>query len=141
MPATLEITLLVPGVAKPPRASLRVFVRHERVAKGNRPALRDGKAPTAGVLAIEDLDSEVRDAFEAQLWSRLPSRAKTPMRGYYQVGIPAPVPHLGIERGEPVGDGHVAAFTVKGPGTLRVEAVEAPLKGRAIVMDTNGAEK
>jgi hypothetical protein len=130
LPATLEIVLPAPATA---RASLRVLVAHELLAARSAPPPRNAGA--AG-LPPEDLAPEARAAFESRTWGRLAMRSKTATRGFYIVGGPPP-PAPPRPAGESIGDGHVAAFTVAGPGTVHLEAPEG-LSGQATLLDRRG---
>jgi hypothetical protein len=135
LPGTLEVSLLAGGKG---RASLRVFVAQGRLGTPAPP--RPLQAPTGRGLTVEDLAPDARAAFESQRWSRLPARQKAPTRSFFVTGTPEP---LGPREsaGQPVGDGHVAAFTLKGPGTIQLEVVTGPLHGRAALLDGNGLER
>jgi hypothetical protein len=115
-PATLQVSLEPLGDAQAVQASLRVFVAHERIGAGPGPQ----RPPTVGGLALDDLDPEVRAAFLAQSWGRLPARSLTPTRTFYLPAAAASTPSF--DRGHVVGAGHVLAVTVKGPGTVDVLA-------------------
>jgi hypothetical protein len=129
LPATLEILLPAPAAA---RASLRVLVSHELLAARSAPPPR---SPGTAGLPPEDLAPEARAAFESRTWGRLSMRSKTATRGFYVIGGPPPPTPRPV--GEVIGDGHVAAFTVAGPGTVHLEAPEG-LSGQATVLDRGG---
>jgi hypothetical protein len=129
LPATLDITLPTPAAG---RASLRVLVAHAQLAA--RPPAPRGP-PLLG-LAPEDLAPEARAALESRTWSRLPTREKAATRGFYVVGGPPPPP-APRPAGQAVGDGHVAAFTLTGPGTVHLETPDG-LSGEAALLDRDG---
>jgi hypothetical protein len=112
---------------------LRVLVAHALLGAGPPPPPRG--PPLVGLMP-EDLAPEARVALESRRWSRLPTREKTATRGFYVVGGPPP-PAPPRPSGQAVGDGHVAAFTVTGPGTVHLEAPEG-LAGEASLLDRSG---
>ena len=135
-PATLQLSLQIPGGrAALGQGSLRVFVAHERMGQER------GAPPvdSVGGVALEDLAPDVRAAFASRSWHRLPARSKSPTRTMFLPAADAPRPDP--DPGELVGAGAVLAATMKGPGTVDVQADPGLPAAWAQVLCASGSER
>ncbi len=95
-------------------------------------------AASLGLLDWEQLGESVRENLLARRWVRTAAVAGTASRRLYLLGPPSPTVTESSQKGEDVGAGRVAAFTVRGPGTLHLVAGESPLEGEARALAADG---
>ena len=141
-PATATIWLESPPGAT---ASLRLLTAEARpplardVLLGRLgPEGRARLATSVGPLDWDQLDDGVREGLLERRWTRAAAGPGAPSRRLYVVSLPAPAHRVPRPRGEQVGGDRVAAFTVRGPGTLHLVALDGPLRGEARKLETDG---
>ncbi len=141
-PATATVWLEGPPGAT---ASLRLLTAGERpplardVLLGRLgPEGRARLATSVGPLEWDQLDDGLREGLLERRWTRAAAVAGTPSRRLYVVSVPAPARREPPPRGERIGGDRVAVFTVRGPGTLHLVALDGPLRGEARRLDMDG---
>ncbi len=140
--ATAVVSLVSPSNAT---ASVRLLTSEARpplardlLVRRLGPAGLARLAASLGLLDWDQLDDGVREDLLARRWVRTAAVAGSASRRLYLLGSPAPTGAGLRQRGEDVGSGRVAAFTVRGPGTLHLMA-ESPLEGEARALAADGA--
>jgi hypothetical protein len=127
--ATLEISLLEPRGAQ---AALRVLVLEER-------------PPTAGQTLVRRLArARARPAdtgFLAHRWVRAGALPPVASRRLYLLGEPATPVRDTAPKGDPAGPGLALAYTLSGPGSVRLSSTEGRLSGVARLIDETGRER
>jgi hypothetical protein len=143
--ATLEVSLAAPAAAS---GSLRVLAETERaplaadmLASRTGPVERNQLASTLGPLDWDQLPVNLQEDLLHRRWVRIAATSDTRSRRLYVAGPPAPLPRPEQPAGEPVEAGQVAAYTVQGPGTLRLVADGAPLRGTVELLQADGQRR
>jgi hypothetical protein len=128
--ATASVRLLT-SEARPPLA-------RDLLVRRLGPAGLARLASSLGLLDWDQLGAAVREDLLARRWVRAAAVPGTASRRLYLLGSPAPSGSEPRQRGEEVGEGRVAAFTVRGPGTLHLVAAESTLEGEALALAADG---
>lgn len=145
VPGTLEVSLIEPASA---RGAIRVLVTQQRAPLAQELLLRrltgHGKETLAarrGPLDWEELGDNGQAELLARRWIRLPAEGATPARRLYVNGDAPATARSEADDGIDLGAGESLAFTVRGPGTLRLEPVaESSLIGEARLLQESGEE-
>ena len=141
-PATVVVTLESPPGAQ---ASLRLLTAEARPPLAREvllsrlgPVGRARLATSVGPLDWDQLDEGVREGLLERRWVRAAAAPGSESRRLYLIGTPAPGRRGPRPRGEEIGPARVAAFSVQGPGTLHLVALEGSLQGEARKLDSDG---
>lgn len=140
--ATLEVSLEAPAGGT---ASLRVLTLQDRpplveeVFLGRLgPAEQTHLADRVGVLDYSELAAEQRAELIGRRWSRLAAAPGAQTRRLYLKGSPAPRPRKERPVGDEVAPGQLLAYSVRGPGTLRLSLVEGEAAGEVELLTESG---
>lgn len=140
--ATLEVSLVEPAQAS---GSLRVLAEAERaplaaevLARRLGPVERHQLASSLGPMDWDQLPEELQADLLQRRWARLPATPGAVSRRLYIAGAPAPLSRPEAPPGDLLEAGQIAAYTVRGPGTLRLVAAGAPLRGTVELLDARG---
>lgn len=140
--ATLEVSLIEPEGAF---GSVRVLAEAVRapfaagvLARRNGPVERNQLASSLGPLDWDQLPEDLQADLLQRRWMRIPAAPGALSRRLYVAGAPTPVSKPEQPAGELVEAGQVAAYTLQGPGVLRLSAAGPPIRGTVELLQADG---
>jgi hypothetical protein len=143
--ATLDVSLVAPASAS---GAVRVLAEADRaplaagvLARRDGPVERNQLAAALGPLDWDQLPAALQADLLQRRWARIAASPGTPFRRLYVAGPPAPIAKPAEPVGELVEAGQVAAYTVQGPGTLRLVAEGAPIRGSVELLSADGERR